>query len=78
AVGCEACKGSGYKGRVVVAEVMPVDDAIRALISKGATHAELKDMARKNGMSTIFESGIRLVEKGLTTYDEVCRISVDS
>ncbi|MBI5149674.1 MAG: Flp pilus assembly complex ATPase component TadA [Candidatus Omnitrophica bacterium] len=78
AAGCEACKGSGYKGRVVVAEVMPVDDAIRALISKGASHAELKDMARKNGMSTIFESGIRLVEKGLTTYDEICRISVDT
>lgn len=76
--GCEACKGSGYKGRMVVAEVMLIDDALRSLISKGASHAELKDMARKNGMTTIFESGIRLVEKGLTSYDEVCRISVDA
>lgn len=78
ASGCEACKGSGYKGRMVVAEVMLVDDAIRALISRGANHAEIKDMARKNGMTTIFESGIRLVEKGFTSYDEVCRISVDT
>ncbi len=78
ASGCEACKGSGYKGRMVVAEVMPVNDDIRALISRGANHAEIKDMARKNGMATIFESGLRLVEKGFTSYDEVCRISVDT
>jgi type IV pilus assembly protein PilB len=77
-VGCEACKGSGFKGRVVVAEVMLIDNDIRALISKGATHAEIKDAARRNGMSTIFESGLRLVEKGFTSYDEVCRISVDA
>ena len=76
--GCEACKGSGYKGRVVIAEVMPIDDTIRALISKGAGHAEIKDAARKNGMATIFESGLRLVEKGFTSYDEICRISVDT
>jgi type IV pilus assembly protein PilB len=78
AAGCESCKGSGYKGRMVVAEVMSIADDMRALISQGATHAEIKDCARKNGMSTIFESGIRLAEKGFTSYDEVCRISVDS
>lgn len=77
-VGCEACKGSGFKGRVVVAEVMLIDNDIRTLISKGATHAEIKDAARRNGMSTIFESGLRLIEKGFTSYDEVCRISVDA
>ncbi|OGX37345.1 MAG: hypothetical protein A3D87_04465 [Omnitrophica WOR_2 bacterium RIFCSPHIGHO2_02_FULL_50_17] len=76
--GCEACKGSGYKGRMVVAEVMLIDDEMRALISRGATHTEIRDCARKNGMSTIFESGIRLVEKGFTSYDEICRISVDA
>ncbi len=78
ASGCDACKGSGYKGRMVVAEVMPIDDGIRALISRGANHTEVKDMARKNGMATIFESGLRLVEKGFTSYDEICRISVDT
>ena len=62
----------------MVAEVMPVDNDIRALISRGASHAEIKDAARRNGMSTIFESGLRLVEKGFTSYDEVCRISVDT
>ncbi len=78
ASGCEACKGSGYKGRLVVAEVMPVDDAIRTLITQNASHRTIKDMARKNGMVTIFESGLRLVEDGVTSYDEICRISVDS
>jgi protein transport protein HofB len=54
-----------------------VDDEVRALISKNAAAGEIKDCARKNGMLTIFESGIRAVEKGLTSFDEVCRISVD-
>lgn len=76
--GCEVCKGTGYKGRIVIAEVLAVDQDIRALISKGAGHTEIKDMARKNGMSTLFESGIRLVEKGFTSFDEVCRISVEA
>ena len=77
AKGCEDCKNMGYKGRLVVAEVLVVDEEIRKLMSKGATHAEIKDMARKNGMTTIFESGIRLVDKGYTSFEEICRISVE-
>lgn len=75
--GCEECKNTGFKGRVVVAEVLTVDDQIRALISKSAEASEIKDCARKNGMATIFDSGIRKVEQGFTSFDEVCRISVD-
>ncbi len=75
AKGCDECKNMGYKGRLVVAEVLVIDEDIRGLISKGATHAEIKDTARKNGMTTIFESGLRLVDKGHTSFEEVCRIS---
>ena len=75
--GCEDCKNTGFKGRLVVAEVLVVDDEIRALISKGANSGEIKDCARKNGMLTIFDSGIKVVEKGMTSFDEVCRISVE-
>jgi type IV pilus assembly protein PilB len=75
--GCESCKDMGYKGRAIVAEVLLVDDEIRALISKQATSDEIKDCARKNGMSTLFDSGIKLVEEGITSFEEVCRISVD-
>jgi type II secretory ATPase GspE/PulE/Tfp pilus assembly ATPase PilB-like protein len=73
--GCEKCRNTGFKGRVVVAEVLIVDNEIRALISKGATSHEIKDCARKNGMATIFDTGVRLVEQGIVSFDEVCRIS---
>ena len=75
--GCEQCKNTGYRGRLIVAEVLVVDNEIRKLISGEATASEIKDCARKNGMATLFDSGIKLVEQGLTSFDEVCRISVD-
>ncbi|MCA9399924.1 MAG: type II/IV secretion system protein, partial [Candidatus Omnitrophica bacterium] len=77
AKGCDECNGTGYKGRVVIAEVLPINDSIRSLISRNATAGEIKDQARKDGMATIFESGIRLVNEGITSFDEVCRVSVD-
>ena len=60
-----------------VAEVLGVDNDIRALISKDASSSEIKICARKNGMATIFDSGIKMVEQGLTSYEEVCRISTE-
>ncbi|HLF18505.1 MAG TPA: ATPase, T2SS/T4P/T4SS family [Candidatus Omnitrophota bacterium] len=77
AKGCEACNNSGYKGRIVVAETLLVDDEMKKIISKGATDQEIKTAARKNGMTTIFDSGIRLVEQGFTSFEEVARVSVD-
>lgn len=76
-VGCQNCNGTGYKGRVVIAEVMLINDEIRALISNSSSYIEIKNAARKNGMDTIFESGIKSIEKGLTSYDEICRVSVE-
>ncbi|MBF0523375.1 MAG: Flp pilus assembly complex ATPase component TadA [Candidatus Omnitrophica bacterium] len=75
--GCESCNFHGYKGRVVVAEILVIDNKIRELISKNASSAEITDAARKNGMFTIFESGIKLIEQGFTSFEEVCRVSVD-
>jgi type IV pilus assembly protein PilB len=75
--GCEECKNTGFRGRIVVAEVLSVDDQIRALISKSAEASAIKDYARKNGMATIFDSGVKKVEQGFTSFDEVCRISVE-
>jgi type IV pilus assembly protein PilB len=77
AVGCEDCNGSGYKGRLVVAEVMLIDDEIRTLISSNANYMDIKNCARKNGMDTIFESGVKAIEKGMTSYEEICRVSVE-
>ena len=75
--GCDQCKNLGYKGRLVVAEVLVVSETIKALISESASYMEIKDAARKEGMLTIFESGVRLVDEGLTSFEEVCRVSVD-
>ncbi len=77
AKGCEECNGIGYKGRTVIAEILPVNETIRAMLSKNVSYGEIKDTARKNGMNTIFESGIKLVEKGITSFEEICRVTVD-
>lgn len=75
--GCVECNNTGYKGRIVVAEVLIVDENIRSKISKAASDKEIKDAARQNGMLTLFESGIKLIEKGVTSYEEICRVTVD-
>ncbi len=77
AKGCDLCKNTGYKSRIVVSEVLVVDDEIKAILSRNGGYTEIKDAARKNGMATIFESGVRLVEEGITSFEEVCRVSVE-
>ena len=77
AKGCEECNNTGYRGRLVVGETLVIDDEIRKLVGKGATDQEIKDLARKNGMATVFESGLRLVDAGFTSFEEIARVSVD-
>ena len=73
--GCDDCNHTGYKGRVVIAEVMAINDEIRHLVSKNATYAEIKDAARKNGMNTLFESGVKKVEEGITSLEEILGVT---
>lgn len=75
--GCEECNSTGYMGRVVLAEVLRIDDNIRAIMSRNGSYMEIKDTARKAGMDTIFETGLKMIEKGITSYEEVCRVSVE-
>jgi type II secretory ATPase GspE/PulE/Tfp pilus assembly ATPase PilB-like protein len=77
AKGCEECNNTGYRGRIVVGETLVVDDAIRRMIGVGSIDKDIKDAARKNGMITIFESGLKMVENGFTSFEEVGRVSVD-
>ena len=76
AKGCAECNQSGYKGRVVVSELLVVDDVIRQLISQKKTYLEIRDAARKNGMDTILETGIKKVEEGITSWDEILSVTV--
>ncbi len=73
--GCESCNGLGYRGRIGIFEVMDINDDIRQLINSNRFNLEdLRDLARENGMVTMFEDGLMKVERGMTTIDEVFRV----
>ena len=67
AVGCEACLGSGYKGRLGIFEIFVLNDEARRMITENASHAELRARARQLGMRTLREDGIRKVLAGITS-----------
>ena len=69
--GCERCKGSGYKGRVGIYQVMPVSEAIQRLIMNGAGELDLAEQAAREGVRNLRESGLLKVKQGLTSLDEV-------
>jgi len=72
--GCDECNGTGYKGRTAVHEILEVDEEIRRLIVKGATAEEIRDLAKKKGMRTLYEAGILKVRRGITDIAEVERV----
>ena len=71
---CPVCNGSGYKGRLGLYEVMRVNDNIRELIMKSSNADEIKDCAMKNGMRTLLNYGLELVNQKITTLEEVERV----
>jgi len=73
--GCDECSHTGYRGRVGIFELLPVTDAIRELIMKEATVRELKDKAVSQGMRTLRQDGVEKILRGLTTVDEVLRVT---
>lgn len=76
AKGCPACNYTGYKGRIAIHEILNIDSTVREMISDGATVEELKDYAISNqGMKTLKESGIELVEKKITTMEELIKVA---
>ncbi|MBI5641554.1 MAG: type IV-A pilus assembly ATPase PilB [Nitrospirae bacterium] len=73
--GCPTCNGTGYKGRVALYEVMPVKDELKELILEGASTSEIKKAAIRLGMKTLRMSGITKVAEGVTTIEEVMRVT---
>jgi type IV pilus assembly protein PilB len=71
AVGCERCNGSGYKGRVGVYQVMPISEAIEAIILAQGTALEVEAQAKREGVRTLREAGLMKVKQGLTSLDEI-------
>lgn len=76
AVGCEACRGRGYRGRMGIFEVFMVDDEIRNLVINGATSIQLRTRARELGMRTLREDGVRKVLAGMTSAEEVISVTM--
>jgi type IV pilus assembly protein PilB len=73
--GCPACNGKGYKGRIALYEVMTIRDELRDLILEGASAGELKRAAIKLGMKTLRMSGLTKIKEGITTIEEVLRVT---
>ncbi|MBI5754969.1 type II/IV secretion system protein [Candidatus Peregrinibacteria bacterium] len=73
-VGCAACGGSGFKGRTSINEVMEVSDGIRKLILENASPSVIEEQAKKEGMTFMFEDGMRKILAGETTIEEILRV----
>lgn len=76
AKGCEKCSSIGYKGRMLIAEVILVDEELRAAIHNGATNAQIMEQARKKGTLSLLESGVKKVEEGITSLEEVLSVAL--
>ena len=74
--GCATCNNTGYKGRVALYEVMRFSDDLKERVLQGASGAELKAAAIKSGMATLRASGIKKVLDGVTTPEEILRVTM--
>ena len=74
--GCGECRGTGFRGRRAISEVLILDDELRELIVQNAPMRLVKDMARRHGFSTLQSSALALVKRGLTTIEEVRRVTL--
>lgn len=75
-IGCRACGGTGYKGRIALYEVMPMTDRIKDMVLQGASTAEIKEQMLQDGIHTLRRSGIEKCLEGVTTVEEVLRVTV--
>ena len=76
--GCARCSGTGYKGRMAVMEIMAVDNRLEKMILEQRPAGELKKAAVENGMETLREDALRILKQGITTPEEVLRVTLES
>jgi type II secretory ATPase GspE/PulE/Tfp pilus assembly ATPase PilB-like protein len=76
-MGCDRCKKRGYSGRAAVIEVLPVSETIRRLIIKRASAAVIKNQAVAEGMKTLRMVGIDKAREGITTLEEILRVTAE-
>jgi type IV pilus assembly protein PilB len=69
--GCDACFGTGYKGRVGIYEVMPITDDMRLIIMRNGNALDIAEQAQKDGVRNLRQSGLRKVKHGMTSLEEI-------
>jgi general secretion pathway protein E len=77
AAGCRSCRGTGYRGRTTIAELMIMDGPLRSAVLARAEASRLRAAATGSGMQTLYESGLDAVFAGRTTFEEVLRVAQD-
>ena len=73
-MGCDRCRGTGYRGRIRIFEIFRLNDEMHELVLKRESTRTLADCARKHGMRTLGQSGWEKIKAGHTTFDEVLRV----
>ena len=76
-IGCDHCKGTGYKGRVGVYEVMPISDDMRQLIMRNGNAIDIAEQAAREGVRTLRQSGLIKVKSGMTSLEEIEAVTND-
>ncbi|KYO65842.1 GspE/PulE family protein [Thermovenabulum gondwanense] len=72
--GCNFCSNTGFKGRTVLAEILPISAELRELIAKKATNREIAEKSQKIGFKSMKDVGLEMVKNGITTLDEILKV----
>jgi type IV pilus assembly protein PilB len=76
-VGCSSCNNTGYKGRLAIHEVVAIDDKIHEMITQKQADSVMRHYIREKGISNLFEDGLKKVAEGVTTLEEIFRVSIE-
>jgi len=76
--GCEACGGSGYRTRLAIVECLVMTDGLRSLVLRHAEAGQIEAAAREAGMTSMYEDGMRKALAGMTTVEEVLRVTQET
>jgi len=74
--GCDYCSHTGYRGRIAIYEIILMNDRLRELIARGANLGDIRDKVKEIGTRSLLESGIKKVEEGVTSIEEVLSITL--
>jgi len=74
-IGCKECNGSGYMGREMICEVLPITEELSSMIARGASKDDLLKEAKREGFIGMFENGMAKAVQGVTTFDEILRVA---